>query len=118
MDTAIAVQLRGGMQGIGFPLSSGASWDGANVNLSSLSSLLGDALPTFAEVLRSPAFAAEEIGRLRSENLDRLAVSLSEPGTLAHLTAARVVCRSAPARRPQTEGLSSSSPQPTPRQNG
>jgi len=72
-------------------LSSAASWDGANVNLSSLSSLLGDTLPTFAEVLRSPAFAAEEIGRLRSENLDRLAVSLSEPGTLARLTAARVV---------------------------
>ncbi len=44
-----------------------------------------------AEVLRSPAFAGEEIERLRSEILDNLAVSLRSPGTLARLTAARVV---------------------------
>jgi len=89
--THTAPQIAEAIEALGGVLSSAASWDGANVNLSSLSSLLGDALPTFAEVLRSPAFAAEEIGRLRTENLDRLAVSLSEPGTLARLTAARVV---------------------------
>ena len=41
--------------------------------------------------MRSPAFAPEEIERLRSEKLDGLAVSLRSPGTLARLTAARVV---------------------------
>jgi zinc protease len=59
--------------------------------LTSLSSRLGDTLPMFAEVLRSPAFAAEEIERLRSENLDGIAVSLRAPGTLARWAAARVV---------------------------
>jgi predicted Zn-dependent peptidase len=33
----------------------------------SLSSRLGDALPMFAEVVRSPRFADEEVERMRSE---------------------------------------------------
>jgi zinc protease len=57
----------------------------------SLSSRLRDALPMFAEVVRSPRFADEEIERLRSEKLDELTVSLRSPRTVANLTAARVV---------------------------
>jgi len=89
--THTAPQIAETIEALGGSLSSGAGWDAANVSLSSLSSRLKDALPTFAEVLRSPAFAAEEVERLRSENLDGLAVSLRSPGTLARLTAARVV---------------------------
>ena len=89
--THTAPQIAETVEALGGSLSSAAGWDGANVSLSSLSSHLGDALPIFAEVLRSPAFAPEEIERLRSEKLDGLAVSLRSPGTLARLTAARVV---------------------------
>jgi len=89
--THTAPQIAETVEALGGSLSSAASWDAATVSLSSLSSRLDDALPTFAEVLRSPAFAAEEIERLRSESLDGLAVSLRSPGTLARLTAARVV---------------------------
>lgn len=86
-----APQIAETVEALGGSLSSQAGWDSANVSLSSLASRLGDALPTFAEVVRLPAFAAEEIERLRSESLDGLAVSLRSPGTLARLTAARVV---------------------------
>jgi zinc protease len=89
--TRTAPQIAETVEALGGSLSSAADWDGADVGLSSLSSRLHDALPTFAEVLRSPAFAPEEIERLRSENLDGLAVSLRSPGTLARLTASRVV---------------------------
>jgi len=89
--THSAPQIAETIEALGGSLSSAAGWDEANVNLSSLSSRLGEALPTFAEVVRSPAFAAEEIERLRSENLDGLTVALRSPGTLARLTAARVV---------------------------
>jgi zinc protease len=89
--THTAPQIAESVEALGGSLSSTADWDGAAVNLSSLSSRLGDALPMFAEVLRSPAFAMEEIERMRSENLDDLAVSLRSPGTLARMTAARVV---------------------------
>jgi len=86
-----APQIAEIIEALGGSLSSAAGWDDANVSLSSLSSRLSDALPTFAEVLRSPAFASEEIERLRSENLDGLAVSLRSPGTLARMAASRVV---------------------------
>jgi len=86
-----APQIAEAIEALGGSLSSAAGWDSANLNLSSLSSRIGDALPIFAEVLRSPAFASEEIERLRSEDLDGLAVSLRSPGTLARWAAARVV---------------------------
>lgn len=86
-----APQIAESIEALGGSLSSAASWDSANLNLSVLSSRLGEALPTFAKVLRTPAFAADEIERLRAETLDGLAVSLRQPGTLARLTAARVV---------------------------
>jgi len=89
--THTAPQVAETIEALGGSLASSAGWDSANVSLSSLSSRLEDALPMFAEVVRSPAFAAEEIDRLRSESLDDLAVSLRSPGTLARLTAARVV---------------------------
>ena len=86
-----APQIAETIEALGGSLSSAADWDSANLRLSSLSSRLADALPTFAEVLRSPAFAPEEIERLRSENLDGLSMSLRSPGMLARLTASRVV---------------------------
>jgi zinc protease len=86
-----APQIADTVETLGGNLSSGAGWDSATLNLSSLSSRLGEILPTFAEVLRSPAFATDEIERLRSEILDDLAVSFRTPGALARMTAARVV---------------------------
>ena len=86
-----APQIAESVEALGGSLSSSADWDGAYVTLSSLSSSLNDALPTFAEVLRSPAFASEEVERFRSETLDDLTVNLRSPGTLAIFTAARVV---------------------------
>jgi len=89
--TRAAPQIAETVEAVGGSLDAGASWDSATVSLSSLASRLEEVLPTFAEVLRSPAFAAEEIERLRSQDLDALAVSLREPGALARLTGARVV---------------------------
>ena len=89
--THSAPQIAETIEALGGSLTSAAGWDAASVSLASLSTRLADALPTFAEVVRSPAFAPEEIERLRSEYLDDLAVSLRAPGTLARLTASRVV---------------------------
>ena len=89
--TRTAPQIAETVEALGGSISSGAGWDNASVSLSSLSTRLNNVLPVFADVVRSPAFATEEIDRLRSENLDSLSVSLRRPGTLARLTAARVV---------------------------
>ncbi len=89
--TMSAPEIAETVEALGGSLSAAASWDSATVELSSLSSRLVATLPALAEVVRAPAFAAEEIERLQAENLDSLAVSLRSPGTLARLTAARVV---------------------------
>jgi zinc protease len=89
--THTAPQIAETIEALGGSLSTGASWDGAEVTLSILAPHLDAALAVLAEVLRSPTFAPEEIERLRSESLDNLAVSLRSPSTLAGLTAARVV---------------------------
>ena len=89
--TRTAPQIAETIEALGGSLSSGADWDGAQVSLSSLSSHLDEALPVLAEVVRSPAFAGDEIERLRSEKLDELTVALRSPGTLALLTTVRVV---------------------------
>jgi zinc protease len=85
-----APQIAETIEGLGGSISSSARSDDANIALSTLSSRLGDALPVFAEVLRSPAFALDEVERLRAESLDGLAVSLRSPGALARMAAARV----------------------------
>ncbi len=89
--TRTAPQIAEGVEGLGGSVSAGASLDGATVSLSSLANQLDQALPIFAEVVLAPAFAHDEIERLRSEKLDDLTVSLRNPRPLAMLTAARVV---------------------------
>jgi len=86
-----APQIAETVEALGGSVSSAAGWDNATVSLSSLAPRLADAMPMFAEVVRSPAFADDEVERLRSEKLDGLAVSLRSPRTLATMTAARVV---------------------------
>jgi len=86
-----APQIAETIESLGGTINSGAGWDSANVNMSSLSSRLEEALPMFAEVVRSPRFADEEVERLRSEKMDDLTVSLRSPRTLANMTAARVI---------------------------
>jgi zinc protease len=86
-----APQIAETVEALGGSLSSGASWDTASVRLSSLASRIEGTLPVFAEVVRAPAFATDEINRLRSENIDNLSVDLRNPGTIANRTAARIV---------------------------
>jgi len=61
------------------------------VSLSVLSTRIAEAMPLYADVLRNPAFAPDELSKLRAEDLDGLAVSLRAPGMLARYVASRVV---------------------------
>jgi zinc protease len=89
--TRSATQIAQAVEDLGGSLNSGAGWDSSTVTLSVMSSRLEDALPICADVVRNPAFAAEEVSRLRTESLDGLAISLRSPGALAQSVAARVV---------------------------
>jgi zinc protease len=95
-----APQIAEQIEALGGSLSSSAGWDSSNVSLSVLSTNLPQALPILADVVRNPAFAPDEINRLRTQSVDDLQVRLQEPGTLARYVAAQLTFGSGPYAHP------------------
>jgi len=78
-----APQIAETVEALGGSIESEAGWDGTSVTLSVLSKNAEKAMPILAEVVCQPAFAEEEVERLRAQALDALMVSLQQPGTVA-----------------------------------
>jgi zinc protease len=93
-DIASAVEAQGGA------LNAEAGYDTLGVSLSGLSDTLPQSLPILADVVRHPAFAQDELDRLRQQKLDALTVSLGDPGTLAELVMSRAVFGAGPYGHP------------------
>jgi zinc protease len=98
--TRSATDIAGAVEAEGGAMSAEAGYDTAGVSLSGLSATLTQSLPILADVVRHPAFAQEEIDRLRQQKLDALTVSLGDPGTLADLVMSRVVFGAGPYGHP------------------
>ena len=73
---------------------------------------------TEADVVRHPAFAQDELDRLRQQKLDALTVSLGEPSTLADLVMSKVVFGAGPYGHPADGAPASLSCSVKPRQRG
>jgi len=78
-----APQIAETIEALGGSIESEASFDGTSVSLSVLSANADKAFPILADVVCQPAFAQEEIERLRAQSLDGLLVALQQPGTVA-----------------------------------
>ncbi|MGC3992308.1 MAG: pitrilysin family protein [Chthoniobacteraceae bacterium] len=78
-----APQIAETIEALGGSIDSEAGWDGTSVTLSVLSKNAEKALPILADVIRQPAFATEEIERLRAQALDALMIALQQPSTVA-----------------------------------
>lgn len=89
--TMNALQLAERLELLGTTLDTGADWDSAIVQLTSLSSRVGDAFAVLSEVLRTPSFPAEELDRLRQERLADLAQLRAEPRGLADVYFTRLL---------------------------
>jgi zinc protease len=85
--TAIATEV----EALGDSLSADSGYDASQVTLSGLSDTLPQAMGVLADVVRHPAFAEDELDRLKAQKRDELTVSLQEPGNLARLAMARTV---------------------------
>jgi zinc protease len=94
--TDIAAQT----EALGGTLNTGVGYDSSQVTLSGLADTLPQALPIMADVVRHPAFAQEELDRLRLQDLDQLTLALQDPGSLGRLAMARVVFGDGPYGRP------------------
>jgi zinc protease len=89
--TKSAEEIARGVEALGAAIESGAGWDNSYVAISSLSNNFGEAMTYVADVVRNPTFKADEVDRLREQNIDALSVNLKDPAQLARFVANRVV---------------------------
>ncbi len=86
-----ALELAERLETLGTTLDTGADWDSAIVQLTSLASRVEDAFAVLAEVLRFPAFPEDELDRLRAERLADLAQLRADPRALADVFFSRLL---------------------------
>ena len=89
--TMDALQLAERLESLGTTLDTGADWDSAIVQLTSLASRVGDAFAVLSEVLRTPSFPESELERLRAERMADLAQLRAEPRGLADVYFSRLL---------------------------
>lgn len=86
-----ATQLAQAAESLGGALDSGAGWHQSSVGITVMPQNLDAALSLVGEVVQQPTFAPAELERLRTQTLDGLKVSYSEPGTLAAIAMQRLL---------------------------
>lgn len=69
---------------LGGSIGSGAGWDSSSAGLSILSRHLPQAFDVLTDVVRNPAFPAEEIERVREQRMTDILQSKSQPSSLAY----------------------------------
>ena len=98
--TRTAPQIADEIEALGGVINSGAGWDASRASINVSTPKVERALAVLADVVRNPAFADEEIERLRQQYLDSLSVGLNDPGTVAGYVASRVVFGDTPYGHP------------------
>jgi len=98
--TRSATEIANQIEALGGSLGADAGYDSSQISLSGLADTLPQSLSILADVARHPAFAPDELDRLKSQKRDELTVDLQDPGTLARLAMARVVFGDGPYGHP------------------
>ena len=83
-------------EALGATLGSGATLEASSVTLNVMPDKLADAMAIMADVVRNPAFKADELERQRAQSLDGLRVAYQEPGQVSTYAAAPVVFAGTP----------------------
>ncbi len=90
-DKHSAPEIADAIESLGGEIYSGAGWDESHAAVVVMSDKAKPALTILADVVLHPVFKQEELDRLKKQYLDRLRVSLQQPGTLASYVATRVL---------------------------
>ena len=89
------------LESLGVQLDTAAGWDAASVAITVHRDRLDPALALLAEIVREPAFPADQVERLRDEQLAEILQRRKEPRALAGDAAARFIFdRDVPYARP------------------
>jgi len=101
-------ELAEALEGIGAALHVSVGWDATTVSLSCLADRWEEALALLAEVVLQPAFAEEEVARVREQQVARLRQRAMDPASLANDRAAELIhAPGVPYGRPASGTLAS-----------
>jgi predicted Zn-dependent peptidase len=81
--TLNSTQIAEARERLGAQINTGATLDRTNISLAALRTNLGPSLDLLADIARNPAFAANEIERLRGQHLATIASEMSQPQGIA-----------------------------------
>lgn len=86
-----ATEIASQAAALGGAIRAGAGWDESNLRITVTTPKLDEALALVADVAVHPAFAADELERVRKRARDGLRLAMSSPGTLAGMALRRAV---------------------------
>ncbi|MES3004242.1 MAG: pitrilysin family protein [Pseudomonadota bacterium] len=78
-----ATRLGEELEGLGATLSTGANLDGSFVNMNALKATLPQAVDIFADVALHPAYARDDVERIRKDRIAAIQREKSNPSTMA-----------------------------------
>ncbi|HZO93979.1 MAG TPA: pitrilysin family protein [Candidatus Baltobacteraceae bacterium] len=85
---------------LGARLDAQSGYDASVVSVSATTPAFSQAFDLLEEIVRRPAFAADEVERIRAKSLSDLALTYANPSALARLVAQRVAFEAAPYGHP------------------
>lgn len=91
-----SVEISSQTEALGADLSAGSGWESASVTLNVMPQNLRAAMAIMADVTLNPAFAQEELDRVRDQAIDGFSVALKRPGTVAGYLAAPIIYAGSP----------------------
>ncbi|OGN49173.1 MAG: peptidase M16 [Caulobacterales bacterium RIFOXYB1_FULL_67_16] len=94
--TRSAPEIATQIEQLGASVGAGAGVDFTNVYANAPANAFPATLALMSDLVKNPAFAAEELERQQAQALDGLRVALSQPGSIAGLTVGRVIYGDAP----------------------
>jgi zinc protease len=95
-----APEIATAIEQLGASVGAGSGPDFSNAYANAPKNVFPQALTLMADMVRNPAFAAEELERQQAQTLDGLRVSLSQPGSVASQSVGRVIYGDAPYAAP------------------
>jgi len=95
-ETRSAPEIATEIERLGADIGAGAGVDFTNVFASSPANVFPQTMVLMADIVRNPAFTAEDLDREKTQTLNGLRVQLAQPGPVAGLAAARAVYGDAP----------------------
>jgi zinc protease len=95
-----ALDIAQAVDALGARLDASSGYDAAVVSVSATTPVFAQAFAIFDEVIRHPAFAPDEIERVRTKSISDLSLMYSNPSALARLVANRVAYAASPYGHP------------------